>query len=193
MISHSQEKGVVRARLHHMFLDAPPRVLEALVRYVRAGDRDASNVIGRYIEANTLRLAKASRGRRLVTQGRRHDLLAVFKRLNERYFDDTVHVLVTWGARSPVQKPRATIKLGSYSFQDRLIRIHPALDRQWVPKYFVEYVMFHEMLHHAMPVTRGEGRRLLHPPEFREREREFRKHDRALAWEKAHLHRLLRA
>jgi hypothetical protein len=73
------------------------------------------------------------------------------------------------------------------------VRIHPALDRRWVPRYFLAYVMFHEMLHHAMPVTRGPGRRLLHPPEFREREREFRHHERALAWERAHLHRLLRA
>ena len=195
MISHSEEKGVVRARVHHMFLDAPPSVLDALVRYVRVGDRHASNVIGRYIEANTLRLAKASRNQRLVTQGNHHDLLAVFQRLNDEYFDGSLNVLVTWGARSrrPPKKPRATIKLGSYSFQDRLIRIHPVLDRRWVPRYFLAYVMFHEMLHHAMPATRGPGRRLLHPPEFRERERELRHHERALAWERAHLHRLLRA
>ena len=194
MISHSQERGVVRARVHHMFLNAPPRVQSALVRYVREGDREASNVIGRYIEANTLRLARASRTRRLVSQGRHHDLIAVFQRLNTHYFDGALNILVTWGVRSPQpRKPRATIKLGSYSFQDRLIRIHPALDRRWVPRYFLEYVMFHEMLHHAMPVTRGSGRRLLHPPEFRERERELRHHERALAWERAHLHRLLRA
>ncbi len=194
MVSHSEERGVVRARVHHMFLDAPARVQNALVRYVREGDREASDLIGRYIEANTVRLARASRNARLVSQGRHHDLLAVFKRLNDAYFDGALHALVTWGPRTGrPKKPRATIKLGSYAFQDRLIRIHPALDRRWVPRYFVEYVMFHEMLHHAMPATRGPGRRLLHPPEFREREREFRKHERALAWERAHLHRLLRA
>jgi hypothetical protein len=194
MVSHSEEKGVVRARVHHMFLDAPPRVLDALVRYVREGDRHASEVIGNYIEANTPRLARASRNQRLVTQGRHHDLIAVSQRLNDEYFDNSVHVLVTWGARSSrPRKPRATIKLGSYSAQDRLVRIHPVLDRRWVPRYFLAYVMFHEMLHHAMPSTHPPGRRLLHPPEFREREREFRHHERALAWERAHLHRLLRA
>ena len=194
MISHTEERGVVRARVHHMFLDAPLRVQEALVRYVREGDREASVLIGRYIESNTPRLARASRSTRLVTQGKHHDLLAVFNRLNDKYFDGSVHCLVTWGLRTKKpRKPRATIKLGSYAFQDRLVRIHPALDRRWVPRYFLEYVLFHEMLHHAMPGTRGEGRRLLHPPEFRERERDFRHHERALAWERAHLHRLLRA
>jgi len=195
MISHSEERGVVRARVHHMFLDAPARVQDALVRYVRQGDRDASELIGRYIESNTPRLARGARHhRKLVTQGKHHDLLALFQRLNEQYFDGALHVLVTWGARTARPRtPRATIKLGSYAFQDRLVRIHPALDRRWVPRYFLEYVMFHELLHHAMPATRGPGRRLLHPPEFRERERDFRHHERALAWEKAHLHRLLRA
>ena len=195
MISHTEERGIVRARVHHMFLDAPTRVQDALVRYMREGDREASDLIGRYIDSNTPRLARASRNKRLVTQGKHHDLLAIFNRLNEKYFDGSVHCLVTWGTRTSrsSDKPRATIKLGSYAYQDRLVRIHPALDRRWVPRYFLEYVMFHEMLHHVMPSTRGEGRRLLHPPEFREREREFRNHERALAWERAHLHRLLRA
>jgi len=195
MISHTMERGIVRARVHHMFLDAPPRVQDALVRYMRVGDREASDLIGRYIDSNTPRLARASRNRRLVTQGKHHDLLEIFNRLNEKYFDNSVHCVVTWGTRTSAKtkRPRATIKLGSYAYQDRLVRIHPALDRRWVPRYFLEYVMFHEMLHHVMPSTRGEGRRLLHPPEFRERERDFRNHDRALAWERAHLHRLLRA
>ncbi len=193
MISHSHENGVVRARIHHMFLDAPRRVQDALVRYIREGDHEASNLIGHYIEANTARLAHLSRRQQLVTRGKHHDLLAIFQRLNDQYFDGALHVLVTWGRRGGGRKKRSTIKLGSYSFQDRLIRIHPALDRRWVPRYFIEHVMIHEMLHHAMPGTRGEGRRLLHPPEFRERESEFRHHERALAWEKAHLHRLLRA
>src|SRR5579862_9310993 len=87
MISHSEERGVVRARVHHMFLDAPARVQNALVRYMREGDREASDLIGRYIDANTPRLARASRNKRLVTQGKRHDLLAIFNRLNEKYFD----------------------------------------------------------------------------------------------------------
>jgi hypothetical protein len=57
---------------------------------------------------------------------------------------------------------------------------------------FVAFVLYHEMLHHMMPVERGGGRRELHPLEFREREREFRAFDRAVAWEKRSLSRLLR-
>ena len=49
------------------------------------------------------------------------------------------------------------------------------------------------MLHHVIPQSRGGGRRMLHPPVFRARERLFRDFERALAWEKAHIGRLLRS
>lgn len=195
IITHSDDRGVLRARIHHMFLDAPPRVLSALVRYVTDGDRKSSELIGHFIEANSQRLAKRSRNLKLVTQGKQHDLLAIFQQLNDKYFEGRMHALVTWGPRGarPGHKRKA-IKLGSYSPQERVIRIHPALDRRWVPRYFVAHVMFHEMLHHDMPqTTRGPGRRTLHPVEFLEREASFRFHERAIAWQKAHLARLLRS
>jgi hypothetical protein len=198
IISHSIEGGVLRVRIHHMFLDAPPSVLDALVRYVTDADRDASVLVGHYIEANAGRLARRSRQVPLVTKGKRHDLLEIFQEVNERYFDGTVNALVTWGSTKRMrggrrENPRRTIKLGSYGAVDRLIRVHPSLDRTWVPRYFVAYVVYHEMLHHVMPATRGNGRRNLHPPEFIAREREFRYFERAIGWEKAHISRLLRS
>ena len=90
-------------------------------------------------------------------------------------------------------RTRKTIKLGSYSAVDRLIRVHPALDQKWVPRYFVAYIVYHEMLHHVIPGSRGLGRVNLHPPEFKDSERLFRHFERSLAWEKKHVGRLLRS
>src|SRR5215468_6891681 len=51
IISHAPKKnGVVHARIHFMFLDAPPRVVNALVRYLTSDDREASQIVGAYIE-----------------------------------------------------------------------------------------------------------------------------------------------
>jgi hypothetical protein len=196
IISHSIESGVLRVRIHHMFLDAPPAVMDALVRYVTDGDREASVLVGHYIEANAGRLARRSRQVPLATKGKHHDLLALFQDVNDRYFDGGVNALITWGTTKRGGhrlNPRRTIKLGSYSAVDRLIRVHPSLDRTWVPRYFVAYIVYHEMLHHVMPSTRGDGRRNLHPPEFLARERSFRHFERATAWEKGHISRLLRS
>ena len=67
------------------------------------------------------------------------------------------------------------------------------LDKPWVPRYFVSYIVYHEMLHHVVPSSQGRGRRMLHPPPFIARERLFRDYERSLAWEKSHIGRLLRA
>jgi hypothetical protein len=193
IITHRVQKGTLHARVHHMFLDAPGHVVDALVRYVTRGERDASAILGDYIDANGFRLARRKRNASLVTRGRHHDLLAIYGKVNDRYFEGEMNALITWGKKPNTKAARRrTIKLGSYSAVDRLIRVHPALDQKWVPRYFVAYVVYHEMLHHVIPGSRGLGRVNLHPPEFKEREREFRHFERALAWEKKHVARLLR-
>ncbi|MDB4933704.1 MAG: hypothetical protein JWP87_676 [Labilithrix sp.] len=214
IISHSMRHGVLHARIHHMFLDAPSRVVNALVRYVTRHDKAASIIVGNYIEANGARLARRRpRAIPLFAKGSHHDLLAIFNELNERYFGGACHALITWGQKQPrrTEAPRKAIRLGSYSSLERLIRIHPTLDRKWVPRYFVAYVVYHEMLHHMIPAARGSmqpgrgaslalasakgqaARRVLHPPEFLAREQQFRKYDRALDWERRHITRLLRS
>jgi len=199
MISFAERGGVLRARLHHMFLDAPPPVKRALVRYIASGararsDRTASLVVGRYIHDSSHRI-RAARPflRTLHSQGSHHDLLGLFNRLNDKYFGGTVDALITWGRVGRRRgETRRTLKLGSYSATERLIRVHPVLDRPWVPRYFVSYVVYHEMLHHVIPAELSGARRVLHPRQFMLRERLFRDYDRALSWERSHIPRLLR-
>jgi hypothetical protein len=195
MITQTRERGTLRVRIHMMFLDAPERVQDALVDYVAFGDKGASQIVGAFIEGNSHRI-RASRPVRgpLRTHGKWHDLREIFDRVNDAYFGGSVNdVLITWGRRSAPRKgPRRTVKLGSYSAQERLVRIHPVLDRSWVPHYFVSYVVYHELVHHVVPPLRVAGQMQLHPPEFLRRERDFRYYDRAIAWEEAHITRLLR-
>jgi hypothetical protein len=194
IITHRVQRGILHARVHHMFLDAPSLVVDALVRYVTRGDKDASATLSDYIDANGFRLARRKRNAPLVAKGKHHDLLKLFAEINDRYFDGEVNALITWGKRPTTKtQRRKTIKLGSYSAVDRLIRVHPALDQRWVPRYFVAYIVYHEMLHHVIPGSRGLGRVNLHPPEFKEREREFRHFERVVEWEKRKVGRLLRA
>jgi hypothetical protein len=180
-----------------MFLDAPPDVLEMLVQYLTRGDRAASARLGRYIEDAGNRIVRHTSRSSLRTKGKVHDLLALFDDVNAKYFGGSVHTLITWGKPGRRREhPRSTIKLGSYSSAERLIRVHPVLDRPWVPRYFVAYIVYHEMLHHVVPGQLSRGgveRRILHPPGFRERERAFHYFERAIAWEKRHLGRLLRS
>ena len=47
--------------------------------------------------------------------------------------------------------------MGSYSVEDKLIRIHRSLDRDLVPRFFVAWIVYHEMLHqvHGAPILNG--------------------------------------
>jgi hypothetical protein len=196
MVSQTRARGTLRVRVHMMFLGAEERVRQALVEYVARGDRRASEIVGRYIEANLHRI-RASRPvtRPLRTRGRVHDLGAVLSSVSAEYFVGMPgEVLVTWGRRTrPAREKRDAIKLGSYSAEERLIRVHPVLDRKWVPRYFLSYIVYHELLHHVIPAGTSGKRDTVHPPELLRREREFKHYERAIAWEARHLGRLLRA
>src|SRR5579862_7657652 len=125
IITHRVQRGILHARVHHMFLDAPASVVDALVRYVTKGDREASALLSDYIDENGSRLARRKRNPPLVSKGRHHDLLRLFQEINDRYFDGEVNAVITWGKttsrpsrisrRGRKLKPRKTIKLGSYS------------------------------------------------------------------------------
>lgn len=197
MISQTRHGGVLFLRLHHMFLGAAESVVDSLVRYVLFGDKEASLELGHFIERNGHTLARRSaRALPLHTSGAHHDLLRILEEVQQRYFPNTARALITWGPKTKPRdaRKRKTIKLGSYAFHERIIRIHPALDRSWVPRYFVAFVIYHELLHHFSPAPRGKTtRRALHPPEFLAKERAFRYYERATAWQTRNLARLLRA
>lgn len=196
MITQTQERGRVRVRVHMMFLDAPEAVQDALVDYVLYGDRRSSQIVGRYIGQNRNRIrALRSTTTPLRSTGQVHDLAEVLAKLNATYFSEAIDdVLITWGRRTRANgNPRGTIKLGSYSTTERLIRVHPVLDKQWVPRYFVSYIVYHELLHHVVPPMCVGGRSVLHSAEFLRKERGFRHYERAIAWEKAHISKLLRS
>ncbi len=195
MISRTRERGRLRVRLHMMFLDAPERVIDAVVRFVAHDDAEASATLGEHIDQNRHRIRGDRPVKTVRPRGKVHDLGAILHDVNERCFGGSISdVLVTWGRKTGPRdgRSRHTIKLGSYSTAERLIRVHPCLDREWVPRYFVAYIVYHELLHHLIPEVRVGGRALLHSSEFLRREQEFRHYERALAWERKHVHRLLK-
>jgi hypothetical protein len=100
------------------------------------------------------------------------------------------HVDVTWGRFG--RKPRRGLRLGSCEASDPpLIRIHPVLDHETVPDWFVGFVLYHELLHVVFPPEDSEGRRLVHGRHFRRAEAAHPRYAQALAWEETHLPALL--
>jgi predicted metal-dependent hydrolase len=198
MISVKREKGLFRLRLHHMFLDADSDVVTALGKYVARNDRFASQMLSRFIDVNHRKIRRARRRRPTVftieTRGEVHDLQEIYRHINAKYFADCIDARITWSQRAQTgakRRRRNSIKMGSYSVEDRLIRIHASLDRPFVPRLFVEWIVYHEMLHqkHDIPVVGG--RRQFHTPEFMAEEALFEQYERASRWERDNLDKIL--
>jgi hypothetical protein len=195
MVSSRRREGLLQIRLHHMFLDGDGGTVRALARYLQEGCREASATLGSYIERNGHRIRpRRRRSLRIHAQGAHHDLQACFDELNGEWFGGAMRLRITWGRRSGrSRRPRRSVRLGAYSAEDGVIRIHPVLDQAWVPRFFVRYVVFHEMLHHVIPAPVRGGRQRFHTPEFRRAEAAHPDYERAIRWEQRNIHRLLAA
>jgi hypothetical protein len=122
-----------------------------------------------------------------------HDLDELFDELNEEYFGGRICAWVHWDNVEPKGRAYYELRLGAYCYDDRIITIHPCLDRRFVPQYFVAHVLHHEMCHQVCePVRDARGRYRFHTPEFRAAERQYRYYERALKWDRANIDRLLR-
>ncbi len=194
-------RAPLELRIHHSFTHATEDVLRAVAAFVeskRGSDRarEALGIIREHFSAHRT----TARSRRLVLrpEGVVLDLRELFTDLNQRYFQDRLSADISWGRASFATADRcrrsgtSILQLGSYSFEDRLIRIHRILDDPGVPRYVVEAVVYHEMLHADMPPEVRNGRRLFHTPEFRRRERLYRNLGRAERWISDNLRTLLR-
>lgn len=196
MVSFRREESMLHLRVHHMFLGAQADVVKALAEYARARSAPAGRRLDQFVRENRERIkpldVEQARQKPLRTRGSAHDLDEIFASLNRRYFEGTIDARIGWG-RGTTGRRRRSIRMGAYYHDTRTILIHPALDRPEVPRYFVELVVYHEMLHQAVPQQRSEGgRRCIHSAEFRRRERLFAEFDRARSWERRHLPLLLR-
>jgi hypothetical protein len=194
MISVRRETGArFQVRLHHMFVDADPVVTRALARYIGHNDAESSRLLGEFIDRHQASVRPERRPPRVSidTAGRYHDVQAIFDDLNRRYFGGAIEARITWGQRLGRPRRRNSIKMGSYSVEDKLIRMHRALDREFVPGFFVEWIVFHEMLHQIHDADVVNGRRHFHTRAFVDDEARFEHYGAARAWERAHLDALL--
>ena len=197
--AHREDPDGLAVRLHRGFVGAPDRVLDAVVVLIDGpGDphlrRSSRRVVRRWMDRYWAEHGVPER--RSVTLrpvGATLDLRELRDDLNRRFFEGRLSVHITWSQVFPGTVCRTrSIRLGSFQEDLGVVRIHPALDRRGVPRYVVESIVYHELLHADIPAVIRNGRRHVHTPQFRRRERLFPDHRRAKAWIRKNLQRLLR-
>jgi hypothetical protein len=131
--------------------------------------------------------SKRARGRKVVTtaKGAVYDLDEIFESVNRSYFAGAIpKPALTWSSRKTYRI------LGHHDAAHEHVAISKSLDSVDVPRYVVEYVLFHEMLHIAHPTQHVNGRRYNHTAAFRRDERKFIYYDEAERWIERNVRRL---
>ncbi len=124
-------------------------------------------------------LIRGARGSKRYSgpQGRYYNLEEVFESLNERFFNGLMgRPELTWSEHN------AKRSLGHYDAAHNTIVVSRVFDRPSSPRYAVEYLLYHEMLHLKHPVKMRGIRRCVHSREFKAEERQFPQLKEALAF-----------
>jgi hypothetical protein len=180
-----RESGV-EVGISDILLGVSPVVIEALAEMLlsRLARRQASREARACYLACVLsplirqRMEEARRARgfklMLPARGKHYNLDEIFADLNQRFFEGKLPRTKTgWSLR-----PSRTI-LGHHDPSHGTITISRVLDNPRAPRFLVEYLVFHEMLHIRFPVERNHHRRVIHSREFREAEKQFPEYSQA--------------
>ena len=192
-------KGVVFVRIADMCEDMPAEPHRALAYILVAKllrkrvPPEADEIYSNYIKTPEMRRRASERqrihGRKVVThpRGDVYDLDEIFDNLNFWYFRERLQKpILSWSAR------RTYRILGHHDSTHDMIVVSRSLDSADVPRFVVEYIVFHEMLHIHHPTVHHNGRRFNHTPVFRRDEKKFKHYRDAELWIEQNVRKLKR-
>lgn len=179
-------EGRLLVRLSDLLEGAPESVLRSIAHillakmYRKPIERAYATRYRKYISSHDIsskaHLVRQMRGRKRIASPRGHvyDLEAIFDDLNRRFFYGLLaRPRMTWSQN------HARNSLGHYDPAHNAIVISRVFDHPRVPRYAVEYIVYHEMLHLKHPVKLRGSRRCVHSPAFQAEEKLFPDLDQA--------------
>ncbi|MBI1851234.1 MAG: hypothetical protein HYR85_12910 [Planctomycetes bacterium] len=198
MISCRRERSAGVLRLHQIFEDAPDPIAEAVAELFfnnppRKARKTYQSRINDFINDNEPTIVRTSRPPRLFETlpgpvGTHHDLSVFFDRVNRRFFDGGLSLRITWSDR-PYRRTMGTWK-ETLPGMPNLITVNRLLDDPRVPDFYLEVLVYHEMLHEVIPPVVKEGKKVRHTAGFRRRERQHESYERAERWGDLNLERM---
>jgi predicted metal-dependent hydrolase len=189
-IKHTVRKreGIIFMRISDLFVDAPSRVLVAIGKILLAKidnkeiPRGDKKIYDHYINSDTLQkkasdmMKKRKRSLRILS-GTHYNLHHSFQRVNATYFHNEMEKpILTWSTR------KAKRTLGKYDPQRDAVIISRALDSPVIPEEFLDFIMYHELLHKKHGILNTGSQRRVHTPAFKKDEQKFENYEKMRAF-----------
>ena len=172
--------GVIHVRISDLLEGSPETILEDIAHillakiYRKPIQPLHSTRYRRYISSHAMsakaHLVRQVRGRKLIAspQGRVYNLDQIFDELNRQFFFGLLaRPQMTWS------RAHARNSLAHYDPAHNAIVVSRVFDQARVPRYAIDYIVYHEMLHLKHPVKLRGSRRCVHGPEFQAEEKLF--------------------
>jgi hypothetical protein len=182
-------EGQIRVSLSDLLEGAPEPVVRAIAHillaklYKKPIDSAQNLRYKRFASSAAVtrqtELIRGARGNKRFfgPEGRYYHLEEVFDSLNLRFFGGLLgRPELTWSEQM------AKRALGHYDAAHNTIVVSRVFDRPSSPRYAIEYLLYHEMLHLKHPVTRRGLRRCVHSRAFKAEEKLFPQLKEALAF-----------
>jgi SprT-like family len=182
-------EGNLYIRLSDLLEGAPDSVIEALAHILLAKifrrpiKPHHSTRYRRYVSSPDMRakahLVRQVRGRKRIASASGHvyHLEEIFEELNLQFFNGLLgRPTMTWS------QLRSRRSLAHFDPAHNTIVVSRIFDHPLVPRYAVEYIVYHEMLHLKHPVKLHGSRRCVHGKEFQTEEKLFPKLQQAKAF-----------
>jgi SprT-like family len=182
-------EGKIFASLSDLMEGAPESVLHAIAHillaklYKKPIEPSHNHRFKRFVTSAAVtrqtELIRNARGSKRFSgpEGRFYNLEEVFDMLNARFFGGMLgRPELTWS------EGMARRSLGHYDAAHNTIVVSRVFDRPSSPRYAIEYLLYHEMLHLKHPVKMRGVRRCVHSREFKAEEALFPHLREALAF-----------
>jgi predicted metal-dependent hydrolase len=182
-------------RLQVVFFNADDSVLKSLFHIIaRKRQNGDDEKVNTFLAENPPHKGKRKITRQLMQDlyspvGRYYDLRKILADVMKKYTGQVDNIVIGW--RTP-SAGRSSVTWGSFRDLGNggIIRINALLDRPDVPKYVVESVVFHELLHFISPAESNGRKRKIHTKDFKELLAEYPRLEEAEIWKKGYFKRL---
>lgn len=200
-LSVQNKNGQMKIRLARFFVMAGKELHDHLLGYIAGQEKKLDQSVYRYAESVAVGKKREVRLPAGKSAGKVYDLDQTMKNVCMLHGMDVKKPAIRWGrmGRSPLlgkklrRRRQGSIRLGSCDTERRIITIHPVLDTPVVPEEYLEFIVYHELLHLALEIEYSKnGRRKDHGKNFRLAEKQFYQYDLARSFETDGIRKLMK-
>jgi len=160
-------------RLDPLFETIDDLAYEALIKFIQIGDESSKAKLIDFL----------SRAKKTQPQSHhQHPYQSILDELRSQHFPSLAPLKLVRGKEGK-KGSQKTIRLASYWAKRKEIRLHPFIEIEGMPDFYLQYLLYHELCH-AWLVMSGQAKDgEHHGPDFMTLEKKFPQLHQAIEWE----------